>query len=108
MQDIDYLAEQLARLHPNLFFRTPCTEFDALVNEVRRAVPSRSDAEVAVSLLRIAAVPGDGHTSLSFPPGPDRLDDLPEALALPRKTLVLGREGGIGHAPVYPGGPFNA
>jgi hypothetical protein len=67
VQDIDYLADQLSRLHPNLFARTSRAEFDRAVDEARQAVPSRRDHEVAVSLLRIAALPGDAHTSVALP-----------------------------------------
>ena len=46
LQDIDYLASELPRLHPNLFFKTPRGEYDAVVAAVR------------------AAAPRDGHTSV--------------------------------------------
>jgi hypothetical protein len=73
VQDVDYLAGQLTRLHPNLFFRTPRADFERLVDELRRSVPSLEDDEIAVGLLRIAAAPGDAHTSLSFSPAFRRL-----------------------------------
>jgi hypothetical protein len=64
IQDVDYLASELPRLHANLFFRVPRSEFDAAVAGVREAARSAPDHEVVAGLMRIAAVPGDGHTTV--------------------------------------------
>ncbi len=64
LQDVDYLAAELPRLHPNLFFATPRAEFDAVVAEVRARVPAARDHEVVAGLMRIAAAPRDGHTTV--------------------------------------------
>ena len=64
LQDIDYLASELPRLHPNLFFKTPRSEYDAVVASVRAAAPSARDHENVAGLMRIAAVAGDGHTTV--------------------------------------------
>ncbi len=64
VQDVDYLAAELARLHPNLFFRTPRADFDRSVDEVRRAAPTAADHEMMVGLMRVAAVAGDPHTTV--------------------------------------------
>jgi hypothetical protein len=64
IQDVDYLASELPRLHPNLFFKSPRSEFDSVVATVRAAVPSSADHEIVAGLMRIAAVAGDGHTSV--------------------------------------------
>jgi len=64
LQDIDYLASELPRLHPNLFFKTPRGEYDAVVAAVRAAAPAARDHENVAGLMRIAAAPGDGHTSV--------------------------------------------
>jgi hypothetical protein len=63
-QDVDYLASELPRLHPNLFFKTPRSEFDAVVAAVRAAAPAARDHENVAGLMRIAAVAGDGHTAV--------------------------------------------
>ena len=65
-QYLDTLTNQLPALHPNLFFQTPSSEFFRAANELSNAIPDLSDAEVMVGLARIAALPGDGHTSLSL------------------------------------------
>jgi hypothetical protein len=64
LQDIDYLATELPRLHLNLFFRTPRAEFERAAEELRRAVPASSDHQIVVGLMRLAALPGDAHTTL--------------------------------------------
>jgi hypothetical protein len=64
LQDIDYLAGELPRLHPNLFFKTTRSEFDAVVAAVRAAAPTARDHENVAGLMRIAAAPGDGHTTV--------------------------------------------
>jgi hypothetical protein len=95
-QDIDYLADQLARLHPNLFFRTPRADFDRAVDEAKRALPSQQEHEVAVSLLRLIALPGDAHTSLAFPASfhqlPVRFSRFPDGL------YVVEAEASLAHA----------
>jgi hypothetical protein len=64
VQDVDYLAAELPRLHANLFFKVPRSEFDAVVAEVRAAAATVRDHEMVAGLMRIAAVPGDGHTTV--------------------------------------------
>ena len=73
IQDIDYLTSQLVRLHPNLFFATPRSTFDAAASDLKDAVPRLSDHQVVVGLMRLAAVPGDGHTGLQSWNGFERL-----------------------------------
>jgi hypothetical protein len=83
-QDADYLAAELVRLHPNLFFHTPREEFDRTVDEVRRAATTAADHEMMVGLMRIGAVSGDPHTTLyaweEFPKTPVRFTRLASGL----------------------------
>jgi hypothetical protein len=67
LQDVDYLASQLERLHPNLFFQTPRAEFERAVADVRAAAPSLPDHQFGVALMRLAALPRDAHTSAGIP-----------------------------------------
>lgn len=64
IQDIDYLAAELPRLHPNLFFKAPRSEFDSVVASVRALATTARDHELVAGLMRIAAVAGDGHTTV--------------------------------------------
>lgn len=65
VQDIELLAGDLARLHANLFFRTSRADFDREVEALKARVPELRDHEVVTGLLRIGALPGDGHTGVS-------------------------------------------
>jgi hypothetical protein len=56
IQDVDYLAAELPRLHPNLFFQASRGEFDAVVASVRTAAATCRDHEIVAGLMRIAAV----------------------------------------------------
>jgi hypothetical protein len=84
IQDAEYLAGELARLHPNLFFHTPRADFDLLVEEVRRAAPIAADHEMIVGLMRVAAAAGDPHTTVyaweEFPKLPVRFSLLASGL----------------------------
>jgi len=63
-QDLTYLATELPRRHVNLFFQLARPTFDAAVQDLDRAIPSLTDAQVMVGLARIVALAGDGHTNL--------------------------------------------
>jgi hypothetical protein len=65
-QDLDQLATQLPRLHPNLFYYSPKAVFDREVAALRDDIPSLPDTDVMVRLAGIVALAHDGHTSLSL------------------------------------------
>lgn len=66
LQDVDYMTAQLERLHPNLFFQTPRADFLAAAQQLKDDVPRLPDHQVAVGLMRLAALPGDAHTAVQF------------------------------------------
>jgi hypothetical protein len=61
-QDVRYLAEELPRLHGNLFYTLKRADFDAAIAELDAKIPSLSDEEIAVGIGRIVALSGDAHT----------------------------------------------
>lgn len=63
-QDLHYLASELPRLHKNLFARMSREEFERAVADLDAAIPGIDGAAFTVGLLRIVALPGDGHTIL--------------------------------------------
>lgn len=65
IQDIDALALDLPRLHPNLFFKTSRDAFNREVETLKTRVAAMQDHEVVAGLMRLAAFSGDAHTSLS-------------------------------------------
>src|SRR5262245_27606853 len=66
--DLDDLVARMEAIHPNLFFAVPQSEFDAAVDDLRARMPSMSDPQIVVALMRLVALPGskgrDGHSGL--------------------------------------------
>ena len=73
IQDVDYLTSQLERLHPNLFFATPRSTFEGAASDLKNEVPRLSDHQMVLGLMRLAALPGDAHTTLQRWAGFERL-----------------------------------
>ena len=65
IQDIEALATDLPRLHANLFFKVSRQQFEGEVAALKARVPELKDTEVIAGLIRLAALPGDAHTSIS-------------------------------------------
>jgi hypothetical protein len=65
-QDLDQLATQLPRLHPNLFYYSPREVFDREVAALRDDIPSLPDSDVMVRMAALVALAHDGHTNLSL------------------------------------------
>jgi hypothetical protein len=61
-QDLRYLAEELPRLHGNLFYTLKRADFDAAIADLDAKIPSLCDEEIAVGIGRIVALPSDAHT----------------------------------------------
>lgn len=66
-QDVRYLAAQLPRLHVNAFHTMPKRDFERAIANLEAAVPSLTDLEIALEIVRIAALVGDAHTQ-AIPP----------------------------------------
>lgn len=69
--DLDTLAAELPRRHPNPFRTISRDEYLAKVRALRAAIPELTRVEVEVRLMEIVALIGDAHTSLNplFEPG---------------------------------------
>ena len=65
LEDLDYLAGHLRRLHADPFHSVSEQQFDAAVATLRQKIPTLSDDAVAVGLARLVASIGDGHTRIS-------------------------------------------
>jgi len=63
-QDIGVLARQLPARHPDLFFRLPQSLFEDEVRVLRQSIPSLSDTDIVVRMMRLVALVGDAHTTL--------------------------------------------
>lgn len=63
-QDLQTLAEAIPNVHPNPFFRTSRTEFDAATRGLSSDLPNLTRAQAIVGLMRLVATLHDGHTAI--------------------------------------------
>ena len=72
--DIDLLLEARERIHPDPWHGMPRAEWVAAADAVKAAIPTLTDDQALVELVRLAAMPGwagrEGHTGI-FPFIPD-------------------------------------
>ena len=64
--DLQFMAEQMPKQHPNLYRRMPKADFDAAVKSLNDRIPSASQDEILAGFMRIVAMVKDGHTGF-FP-----------------------------------------
>jgi hypothetical protein len=64
--EIDLLARELAKRHPDLFFRTDSAWFYNEMNEVALETAGKSLFQVAVRLQQVVAVLGDAQTQVNY------------------------------------------
>src|SRR5215210_540951 len=65
-QDLRQLAEEWPREHLNLFFRLRREEFERMVAELDRAIPSLRDHEIVVAMVRLGGAVGDAHSGIGW------------------------------------------
>ncbi|HEX3142355.1 MAG TPA: hypothetical protein VHQ64_00155 [Pyrinomonadaceae bacterium] len=64
-QDLQSLATQLPVSHVNAFTRISRAQFDQMVADLDRDIPSLQDHEIVARMMQIVASIGDAHTTLS-------------------------------------------
>jgi hypothetical protein len=62
--DVRFLGDELPKRHRNAFHRVTKEEFDETVKSVYDSVPSASEEEIVVGLMKIVAKVRDGHTNV--------------------------------------------
>ena len=65
-EDLRYLANELPRRHANAFHLINRAQFDRAVTELDNQIPSLQNSDIVMSLGRIVAMIGDGHTHLRW------------------------------------------
>jgi hypothetical protein len=65
-EDVQFLAEELPKRHKDLFFKLKREDFAQAVATLEQAIPSLSDEEIKIALIRLVARVGDGHTSVGW------------------------------------------
>lgn len=63
-RDLDFVANQLPKLHPNFFFQLNPADYTKAVQALDAQVPNLTDAEFNVRLAALAAMARDEHTSI--------------------------------------------
>ena len=70
-EDLRVLAAGLQSRHRNPYHKTSREELEAAVKRLHDRIPSLSDREIKLELVRIVALVGDGHTGVRrYPFGP--------------------------------------
>ena len=65
-EDLDFLYEKvLAGAHPDAFASTPEAEFLEVKAEIEKRLETETDTEFLLDLMRLTALVGDSHTSVS-------------------------------------------
>ena len=65
-EDLDFLYEKvLVGFHPDAFSKTPEAEFLRVKAEIEGRLETVSDTEFLLDLMRLTALAGDSHTSVS-------------------------------------------
>jgi uncharacterized protein (TIGR03437 family) len=65
-QDLDFIATQLPKLHPNFFFQLDPAQYQQAIDKLRSQLASDSNAEFYVGIAQLVAMAGDAHTSVSL------------------------------------------
>lgn len=65
-EDIDYLYENLPKVHKNLYHSIKKEDFDKEILSLKNDVPKLKDYEIKCRLAQIVASVGDAHTSLNL------------------------------------------
>ncbi|MBA3872084.1 MAG: hypothetical protein H0X30_23305 [Anaerolineae bacterium] len=64
-EDLRELYEKMQTKHPKLFWRTPQADFQKLVTELDKDIPTLTDDQIKVKLMQIVALV-DGHTQIGI------------------------------------------
>lgn len=102
-EDLRAFVAGLERIHPEPYWRTPEPRFDSAVAALDERIPGLASHEIIVELARLAAMVGDGHTSLPLyaARGVD-FHVLPYRLGIYRDTLFV-EAASAAHQPIVGG-----
>ncbi len=64
-QDLRVMADEMPRLHRNLFHTMTREQFQGAVEALRNRIPALARHQIIVAMARIAAMAGDGHTNIA-------------------------------------------
>ncbi|HKQ99488.1 MAG TPA: tetratricopeptide repeat protein, partial [Pyrinomonadaceae bacterium] len=64
-EDLRYIAEEMPRVHNNLFHTMTREQFEGAIRKLHERIPTLARHQIIVELARIAAMVGDGHTNVA-------------------------------------------
>lgn len=88
-EDLRYLVEQISVVHPDAFHHVSEPAFRAAAAKLDAAIPTLSDHQIEVELVRLIAMLGEGHSRLSLPGLSDPMSDVPEATPVKDPRLAF-------------------
>ncbi|MGE0133141.1 MAG: tetratricopeptide repeat protein [Blastocatellales bacterium] len=62
--DLAFMTKTLFRSHYNIHVKTPAEVWSAKIKQLHDAIPKLTDKEVALEFCKLAALAGDGHTTM--------------------------------------------
>ncbi|WP_299587412.1 hypothetical protein [uncultured Microbulbifer sp.] len=66
VEDIDYFHQELEKSHINLYHTVSKVEFAEKLAQLKSRLPSLSENQLLVEMMRVSRLVGDGHTQLAF------------------------------------------
>jgi tetratricopeptide (TPR) repeat protein len=64
-EDLRYMAEEMPKVHNNLFHAMTREQFDASVKRLNDRIPQLARHQIIIEMARIVAMVGDGHTNIA-------------------------------------------
>ncbi|MEO7506020.1 MAG: tetratricopeptide repeat protein [Pyrinomonadaceae bacterium] len=64
-EDLRFLAQEMPRVHRNLFHTMKPVQFEAAIKRLDERIPTLGRHQIIVEMERIVAMVGDGHTNIS-------------------------------------------
>jgi hypothetical protein len=68
-QDLQFFARELPKRHISAYHYTPQSRFETAVSDLDKKLAGMDYDEPAIGFMRLAAMIGDAHTNVNFPPG---------------------------------------
>src|SRR3982750_4259830 len=64
-EDLRYLAEEMPKVHNNLFHTMTREQFDARIKRLNDRIPHPARHQIIIEMARIVALVEDGHTNIA-------------------------------------------
>lgn len=64
IEDVNWLVSRMRAIHPNLYYRHGAEIWTEVIEEFKARLPGMAWHEMVAGVLRLAALAGDGHTTI--------------------------------------------